>query len=259
MDSANPTFNSDQKSRLLQSLRTRNKTLIIIFFSLIIVLALIIGVMITSYVHESNFRSVNRSPAIRAFCSPSRSQFSCIDSLSSTINKLRPDSDPSTIFLLSLETSVERLSGVVSPLSDGTRPEPSDCLNSSALAAGQLGKALDVFRVKSKRVTVVPTMRRRDLRRWIGAAAEDLARCVGGGVGKARSKDLDRLIEVSELVGYCKEFLANSDFAIEKFRWYLASDRSSRDRIVEDLLTVSLFGLQYFVLVLLFCLLLRIY
>ncbi|KAL7153315.1 hypothetical protein ABFS83_04G159900 [Erythranthe nasuta] len=254
MDSANPTFNSDQKSRLLQSLRSRNRILII---SLIIVLALIICVMITSYVHQSNFRSVNRSPAIRAFCSPSRSQFSCIDSLSSTfINKLRPDSDPNSIFLLSLETSVERLSVVISPPSDGTRPESSDCLNLSALALGQLGKALDAFRVKSKRVTVVPTMRRRDLRRWIAAAAEDLARCVGGGAGMARirSKDLDRLIEVSELVGYCEEFLANSDFAIENFRWYLASDRSSRDRIVEDLLRVSLF-----LLVLLFCLLLRIY
>ncbi|KAL8057046.1 hypothetical protein ABFX02_04G158600 [Erythranthe guttata] len=257
MDSANPTFfNSDQKSRLLQSLRSRNKTLIIIFFSLIIVLALIIGVMITSYAHQSNFRSVNRSPAIRAFCSSSSSQFSCIDSLSSTIiNKLRPDSDPNSIFLLSLETSVERLSGVVPPPSDGTRPEPSDCMNSSALALGQLGKALDAFRVKSKRVTVVPTMRRRDLRWWIGAAAEDLARCVGGGCeGKVQSKDLDALIEVSELVGYCEEFLANSDFAIENFRRYLASDPSSRDRIVEDLLRVSLF-----VLVLLFCLLLRIY
>lgn len=87
---------------------------------------------------------------------------------------------------------------------------------------------------------------------WIGAAAEDLAACAD--LGKAEG-----LADVAAAVGYSKEFLANCDVVNAQFVWGQGDYRSWRGEVIENLITVSLFGSQYFVLIFLFCLLLRVY
>ncbi|KAL7115104.1 hypothetical protein ACP275_04G163400 [Erythranthe tilingii] len=259
MDSANPTFNSDEKSRRLQSVRTRNKILIIVFFSLIIVLALIIGGIIISLVQKINSPSPYPSVAILEFCTVSYSESSCINSVSAAI-KTRSNTDPNRVFLLSLKTTLKQLSGIISAASNETRPEPAfvNCLTSLGRAAGRLGSILDAVRVNPD-LEARTSNQRREMSEWIGGADEDLAVCVGGDMGKVESTALDGAAEVAALVGYSKEFLASSDVANENFRFALANGGGSRNQIVEDLIAVSFFVPQYFVLALLFCLLLRIY
>ncbi|EYU24393.1 hypothetical protein ABFS82_04G159400 [Erythranthe guttata] len=257
MDSANPTFNSDQKSRRLQSVRTRNKIIIIIFFSLIMVLAVIIGGIIISLAQKINSQSPYPNVAILEFCTVSYSEFSCINSVSAAI-KTRSNTDPNGVFFLSLKTSLKQLSGIISAASNETRPGPgfADCLTSLGRAAGRLGSVLDAVRVNPD-LEARTSDQRREMSEWIGGAAEDLAVCVGGDLGgKVESTALDG---AAALVGYSKEFLADSDVANENFRFALANGGGSRNQVVEDLIAVSFFVPQYFVLALLFCLLLRIY
>ncbi|KAL7115105.1 hypothetical protein ACP275_04G163500 [Erythranthe tilingii] len=266
---------SDKASLLLRddrlhSVRRRNKTLIIIFFSLIILLALIIGGIVISLVQKINsqFPPTSYSPAIRAFCAASNSRLYCVSFLFSS-SAIRTQSNtmtkPSQVFLLSLRTSVEHLSGIISAASNGARPGPepepafANCLSASAHAVGQLNKTVYLMRVDPDLETR-PYYQRRDMSEWMGTAAEDLARCVRE-MWKVESKVFDGVYKVADLVRFSKEFLDHNYGNVNKtVRWDSpASDRSSRNWIVEDLVTVSLFGLQYLLLVFLFCLLLRIY
>ncbi|KAL8057045.1 hypothetical protein ABFX02_04G158500 [Erythranthe guttata] len=250
----------------LHSVRRRNKTLIIIFFSLIIVLALIIGGIVISLVQKINsqFPPPSYSPAIRAFCAASNSQLYCMSSLFSS-SAIRTQSNamtkPSQVFLLSLRTSVEHLSGIISAASNGARPEPAfaNCLSASAHAVGQLNKTMYLMRVDPD-LEMRPYYQRRDMSQWIGAAAEDLARCVRE-MWKVESKVFDGVYKVADLVRFSKEFLDHNHGNVNTtVRWDSpASDRSSRNWIAEDLVTMSLFGSGYLLLVFLFCLLLRIY
>lgn len=264
MDSSNPSSNSAhallRRDDGLRAVRRRNKALILIFFSLIIVLAIITGVTIVSVVRKINSPTPKTNPAIREFCSVSYSEFLCINSLSYRI-KTESDSKPDRILYLSLQASLKQLSDTNATASNGTRPEPAfvSCLNSTRHAMGQLNNVLDLMRVQPELETRTYEQMR-DMSEWINIAAEDLGRCVGD-LGKVGSTALDGVIEVGALVGYCKEFLANSDVVNENFRFGLRNivDRSYRNQIVEDLVAVSLFGSHYFVLLFLFCLLLRIY
>ncbi|KAI3463991.1 hypothetical protein Pfo_020654 [Paulownia fortunei] len=269
MDSSNPSFNSSSEASLLQhdrlsSVRRRNKILILVFFSLIILLALLIGGIIISLVRKNNSQSqsLNPNPAIREFCSPSYSQFSCINSLSSTI-KTQSNTNPNQIFVLSLETYRKELSNIISMASNQTGPEPDfrNCSSSLGHAMDQLNNILGIMRVNPD-VETQTYEQRGDMTAWINFAAEDLASCAGD-LGKVESTAVDgvraKVLEVEALVGYSKEFLVNCNGVNENFRFALANDKSSIDQIVENLVAVSFFGTQYFVLVLLFCLLLRIY
>ncbi|KAL7153314.1 hypothetical protein ABFS83_04G159800 [Erythranthe nasuta] len=263
---------SDKASLLLRddrlhSVRRRNKTLIIIFFSLILVLALIIGGIVISLVQKINsqFPPTSYSPSIRAFCAAANSQSYCMSSLFSS-SAIRTQSNamtkPSQVFLLSVRTSVEHLSGIVSAASNRARPEPAfaNCLSSSAHALGQLNKTMYLLRVDPDLETR-PYSQRRDMSEWMGAAAEDLARCVRE-MWKVESKVFDGVYKVADLVRFSKEYLDHNYGNVNKtVRWDspAASDRSSRNWIAEDLVTMTLFGSGYLLLVFLFCLLLRIY
>ncbi|EYU24394.1 hypothetical protein ABFS82_04G159500 [Erythranthe guttata] len=262
---------SDKASLLLRddrlhSVRRRNKTLIIIFFSLIMVLALIIGGIVISLVQKINsqFPPSSYSPAIRSFCAPSNFPPYCMSSLFSS-SAIRTQSKtmtkPSQVFLLSLRTSVEHLSGIISAASSGARPEPAfaNCLSASAHAVGQLNKTMYLMRVDPD-LEMRPYYQRRDMSEWIGTTAEDLARCARE-MWKVESKVFDGVYKVADLVRFSKEFLDHYGNVNTTVRWdsAAASDRSSRNWIVEDLVTVSLFGSGYLLLVFLFCLLLRIY
>ncbi|KAK6153393.1 hypothetical protein DH2020_013032 [Rehmannia glutinosa] len=266
MDSSNPTSKASllRRDDDVSSVRRRNKTLIIIFFSLIFLLALIIGGIIIFLVskHNSQSQSLEENPAIREFCSSSYT-FSCITSLSTAI-RIPSNTNPNQIFMLSLETSRIKLSNIIlSMASNETRPEAAlrNCSGSLGHAMGQLGNILELIRVNPDLETRTYEQRG-DMTAWIDAAAEDLASCVGD-LGKVESTAVDglmgKVVEVGDLVGYGKEFVVNIDSVNQNFRWALAQDESSRNRIVDNLAAVSFFGSQYFVLVLLFCLLVRIY
>lgn len=164
--------------------------------------------------------------------------------------------------MLSLEASLKKLSNIISMVSDGTGSEPAfrNCSRSLGHAMGQLKNILEIMRIDPD---VETYDQRGDMIAWINTAAEDLAACVSD-LGTAESTAADgvrtTVFEVAALVRYSKDFLVDCEIVNQNFRFGLANDwSSSRDEIVENLITVSLFGSQYFVLVLLFCLLLRIY
>lgn len=239
------------KEDKLASIRRSNKTLIIIFFSLIIVLAVITGRTITSLVQKINTKSLKSNRAIQEFCSPFGFRSACIDSLSSAI-RTPPNADPSQILLLSLESSLTKISDIISTAR--TQLELSNCSSSLSHAAGQLNNILEILRVDPD----VESYDRRNMTAWIGAAAEDLAVCAN--LGKEESEGVGmKVAEVAAVVGYSKDFVADCDVVNAQFRWWAGDYRSWSDEVVENLITVSLFGSQYFVLIFLFCLLLRIY
>lgn len=101
----------------------------------------------------------------------------------------------------------------------------------------------------------------------ITEAIEDLTSCRSdlGKVGSTAAGEVSaQIYEVAAMVGYGKDFLLNCDAVNENFRLGMGlamknEDQSSRNQIVENLIDMSLFGSQYVVLVLLFCLFLRIY
>lgn len=231
----------------LASIRRRNKFLIITFFSLIIILALITGRTITSLVQEIHSKySLKPNPAIREFCSSFVFQPDCVNSLSPAINP-PPDANPNHVFLLSLESSLTKISNI----SSTARSELvlSNCSSSLTHAASQLSKILEVLRIDPD----VGSYDRGNMTAWIGAAAEDLAACAE--LGKVGD-----VADVAAVVGYSRVYLANYDVVNAQFVLGLQEDyRSWRDEVVENLMTVSLFGSQYLVLIFLFCLLLRIY
>lgn len=227
----------------LASIRRRNKFLIITFFSFIFVLALITGRTITSLVQQINSKhSLKSNPAIRQFCSPFVFQPACVNSLSAAINP-PPDANPNHIFLLSLEFSLTKISNI-----NRSELALSNCSSSLTHTASQLNKILEVLRIDPD----VESYDRRNMTAWIGAAAEDLAACVK--LGK-----VEGVAEVAAVVGYSRVYLENCGVVNAQFVWGQGDYRSWRDEVIENLMTVSLFGLQYLVLIFLFCFLLRIY
>ncbi|KAH6758425.1 hypothetical protein C2S51_018660 [Perilla frutescens var. frutescens] len=251
MDSSDLILKEDK----LASIRKRNKTLIIIFFSLIIVLALITGRTITSLVQKINTKSLQSNRAIQEFCSPFGFRTACIESLSSAIRP-PPNASPNQILLLSLEFSLSKISDTV--FSTRSELALSNCSSSLSHAAGQLNSILEILRIDPD----VESYDRVNMTAWISAAAEDLAACANLNLGKAESEAAIKLADVAAVVGYSKDFVANCDVVNAQFRnqvMAIENYSSWRDEVVENLITVSLFGSQYFVLIFLFCLLLRIY
>ncbi|KAG8388675.1 hypothetical protein BUALT_Bualt02G0150000 [Buddleja alternifolia] len=261
MDSkASPLLQHDDH---LSSIRKRNKTLILIFFSLIILLALIIGAIIVSLVHNHRYlhdsESFNPGPAIRAFCLPSHTEFFCVTSIYSAIITT-PNTNPNLVFELSLHKAVEELSAAISMASKDTRF--GNCSTSLSHAVSLLNRTLGIMRVNSD-IETQTYEQRRDMIAWVAIAIDDLESC---------QSDLEKVLESTavganvyearSLLRYSKDFLVDCDVVNENFRFDVENEdgnKSSRNRIVEDLIAATLFGSQYFVMVILFCMFLRIY
>lgn len=243
MEAASEPLREDK----LASIRRRNKIVIASFFSLIILLALITGVTITSLVQKLNSESIRSNPAVIEFCSPFEFQSACINSISSKTNP-PPDANPNQIFLLSLQSSLTKISEII-PItrSDGAL---SSCSTSLSHAADQISNILETLGIDPD----LESYDRGNMKAWIGAAAADLAACA-----EADSEVGKKVADVAAVVRYGEFFLENSDVVNSQFRW---SPRYSSDwgnKVPENLITVTIFGLQYLPLIFLFCLYLRIY
>lgn len=196
---------------------------------------------------------------MRAFCTPfgEFQSLSCVTLLSSEI-KPPSNTNPNHIFMLSLEIVLKKLSKIISNL-----PDSVNCSNSLSHATGQLRKILEIIRVDPD----VETYQRGNMTAWIAAAETDLTACVRDLARAERTTAAEgvrtMVDEARAMVIYSRDFLRNCEIVNNDFSFVVygyGGERDSWEVIVENLITVSLFfGSQYFVLVLLFCLLLRIY
>ncbi|KAL1536933.1 hypothetical protein AAHA92_29505 [Salvia divinorum] len=243
MDAASEPLREDK----LASIRRRNKILIATFFSLIILLALITGGTITSFVHKLNSESIRSNRAVIEFCSPFEFQSACVDSISSETNP-SPDANPNQIFILSLQSSLTKISEII-PITRSDRAL-SSCSSSLSHAAAQLSNILETLGIDPD----LESYDRGNMKVWIGAAVGGLAACA-----EADSEMGKMVADVAAVVRYGEYFLANCDVVNSQFRWSRRYSRNWINEVPENLITVSLFGLQYLALIFLFCLLLRIY
>ncbi|GER53129.1 6-phosphogluconate dehydrogenase family protein [Striga asiatica] len=174
------------------SLRRRNKSLILAFFTLIFLLTLIIGGIIIHLV--PNHSSPDPNPAVHEFCRPTRRYTSCLTALDPLL-ATRPDLTPDQVLAVSIETSRVKLARI-----------PTRWVESGA----SFDPDLETRSYEQME----------DLIRWVADAAEDLGSCAGymGRAGSTAAIGLmDMVGEVGDLIGYGKEFLlsrvvVNGDF-----------------------------------------------
>ncbi|KAL2492931.1 putative pectinesterase/pectinesterase inhibitor 26 [Abeliophyllum distichum] len=246
MDQLNTSSKSSTKTSLLEkenfsSIQRRNKRLIISFFSLIILLALIIGAIITSLIHKHNIKlqSIHPNLAIQQFCSAIPTESTCITSLSSTITPTS-EADPNQIFVNILEISIAEVFNITSMMlairSNHTRTESAfqNCSTLLRDSLSQLHGTLGIMHHNPDLLTQTYGQRR-DMMVWITTVIEDLRSCLDD-LGKVKSTVVDEVSgEIHGLevyMSYSRDFLHNCDSVLENFGFALQMKNSENSSAV---------------------------
>ncbi|KAL3528360.1 hypothetical protein ACH5RR_007682 [Cinchona calisaya] len=270
-----------QKPSSLSSNLKRNKILIKVFFSLIILLTLITGAMIINIIQSHNksqekIKLDQQTESLRVFCSVTRFPDPCLNSII-----LLSDNDPDDIFIAFLDLAIKKVANLTtltralilqSTTESRNESGPMKCssliddslnqLNRSLTASsGELG--LFSIRVDSYEMEISVKDRIRDTRPRVNDAVNGLWRCFGilgkdnsTAVIELRSGVHEGILHMSNII----DFLERRDQIIGEIIYLRQASewKNSRDNF-EYFSIIIIFSPQYFVLIFLLCLLLRIY
>ncbi|CAK9155701.1 unnamed protein product [Ilex paraguariensis] len=262
MDSTNTKVSllEGQSSKLTKPQEPR---IIIVFFSFIILVALLIGAITTAqFVKISN--PINPYGSVGAICSVTQYRYSCFKTLSSITKNTTTtpiQTHPELSFTLFLQLAIQELTNLISlpktQISESTHPRTEstirECMTGFNATLSQLNRSLASINVDKGEKTLTEE-KINDLRRMIGGAVADHRRSFyrfeAMVSNEARTK-------AQKTMRYMSNSLAILD-NIETIRDKFNPIKQLLEFVLEYLFSSWVFGSQYLVLIFLLCMLLRI-
>ncbi|OIT34226.1 PREDICTED: putative pectinesterase/pectinesterase inhibitor 26 [Nicotiana attenuata] len=264
IDTANSTIsNSSVRDSLLveQDQTSRRKKKLKFIIILLIVFTFIIGAIISVFTtmkqdFESKSPAKNPTMAIRSICSLTQYPTTCFKSLS-PIYKNNPSSkiNASRIFSFSFHTAIDELNKLSTLLSESNDRSLKHCESMFNDSVRQLNSYLATLDVNFRNeLSFVVSKSLRELMGWLYRETPKLEVCLN----KLR---FEYMLSSRRVLSNSLTILSNMESVSEMFYPIIGSDQSMVASFLSNVQfvdTLCIFGVQYILLVFLFCLLLRL-